>query len=88
MMTADELEGPWYFAGNNNGIMLDASWDSSLWTYKAQSGINNPAFLKIKDKYYIYFNCITQPHAKVTHNYGCAVADKLEGAFIKYVMRR
>ncbi|GKG73536.1 hypothetical protein DXA15_13800 [Parabacteroides sp. AM58-2XD] len=81
MMTADELEGPWHFAGNNNGIMLDASWDSSLWTYKAQSGINNPAFLKIKDKYYIYFNCIIQPHAKVTHNYGCAVADKLEGPY-------
>lgn len=81
MMTADELDGPWLFAGNNKGIMLDASPDPSHWTHNAKIGVCNPAFLKIRDKYYIYFSCITQPHAKANHSYGYAVADKLEGPY-------
>lgn len=81
MMTSKELEGPWTFAGKNDGIMLDHSSDPSEWTYYAKSGVNNPALLKIKDKYYLYFNCITKPHAKASNNYGCAVADKLEGPY-------
>lgn len=81
MMTADELEGIWRFAGNENGIMLDASSDPSHWTYNAKIGVCNPAFLKIKNKYYIYFSCITKPHAQASHSYGYAVADKLEGPY-------
>ena len=84
MMTADELDGPWSFAGNNDGIILDASSDPSEWTYYAKTGVNNPAFLKIKGKYYVYFNCSTQPHVKVRNNYGYAVADKLEGPYKLY----
>lgn len=81
MMTADELDGPWCFAGKENGILLDASCDPSHWTYNAKIGVCNPAFLKIKEKYYIYFSCITQPHALANHSYGYAVADKLEGPY-------
>lgn len=81
MMTANELSGPWSFVGDN-GIIIDASTDSSHWTYKAKFGVYNPAFLKIKNKYYIYFNCITTDHAKACHSYGCAVADNLEGPYV------
>ena len=81
MMTADDLNGPWSFAGNDNGIMLDPSTDPSHWTHNAFIGVCNPAFLKIKNKYYIYFSCITQPHAKASHSYGYAVAEKLEGPY-------
>ncbi len=81
MMTAETIDGPWRFAGSNGGIMLDASTDSSHWTYGALIGVCNPAFLKIKDKYYIYFSCITKPHAQASHSYGYAVADQLEGPY-------
>ena len=53
MMVADSLNGPWRFAGKN-GIMVEASTDSTHWTSKNVMGVCNPAFLKIKDKYYIY----------------------------------
>ena len=81
MMTAEDLNGPWLFAGKNQGIMLDASSDPTHWTYGAKIGVCNPAFLKIENKYYIYFSCITKSHAEADHSYGYAVADQLEGPY-------
>lgn len=77
MMVADSLNGPWRFAGKN-GIMVEASTDSTHWTSKNVMGVCNPAFLKIKDKYYIYYSCIVKPHPQASHSYGYAVADNLE----------
>lgn len=78
MMIADELEGPWRFAGKD-GIMVDPSTDPDHWTYNAVIGVYNPAFLKIKNKYYIYYNSGTPEHMK--SKYGYAVSDKLEGPY-------
>ena len=50
MMIADRLEGPWRFAGDNGGIMVDPSDDPAHWTYNAAIGADNPAFLKIGKK--------------------------------------
>lgn len=78
MMIADELEGPWRFAGKN-GIMVDPSNTPGHWTYNAAIGVCNPAFLKIEDNYYIYFNCGTPEQLK--SKYGYAVSTKLEGPY-------
>ena len=80
MMVADSLNGPWRFAGKD-GIMVEASTDSTHWTSKNVMGVCNPAFLKIKDKYYIYYSCIVKPHPQASHSYGYAVADNLEGPY-------
>ncbi len=78
MMIADNIEGPWRFAGNN-GIIAERSNDPNHWTYKAAIGADNPAFLKIGKKYYYYFKCGTPEHMKA--KYGYAVADNLEGPY-------
>jgi hypothetical protein len=79
MMIADRLEGPWRFAGTNSGLMVQPSKDPAHWTYNAAIGADNPAFLKIGSKYYIYFKCGTPEQMKA--KYGYAVADRLEGPY-------
>lgn len=79
MMVADELDGPWRFAGKNGGIMVAASEDSTHWTYRAAIGADNPAFLKIGKRYYIYYKCGTPEHMKA--KYGYAVSKRLEGPY-------
>ncbi|ANI88323.1 hypothetical protein A9P82_02790 [Arachidicoccus ginsenosidimutans] len=80
MMIADNINGPWRFAGNNKGIMVEPSKDPSHWTYNAAIGADNPAFLKIGKKYYIYYKCGTPEQMKA--KYGYAVSDKLEGPYV------
>lgn len=79
MMVADNLEGPWRFAGYRGGIMVEASDVPGHWTYQAAIGADNPAFLKIEGKYYIYYKCGTPEHMKA--KYGYAVSGKLEGPY-------
>lgn len=81
MVTADSVYGPWHFAGDNDGIMVETSNDPGHWTYGSQTGIgtDNPAFLKIGDKYYIYFKSGTP--AQMDAKYGYAVSDSLEGPY-------
>ena len=80
MMIADSIDGPWHFAGENGGIMVEAQDDDpSHWTYQAAIGADNPAFLKIGDKYYIYYKCGTPSHMDA--KYGYAVSDQLEGTY-------
>lgn len=73
MMIADDINGPWRLAGANGGIMVSASTNPEHWTYKAAIGADNPAFLKIKKKYYIYYKCGTPEQLKA--KYGYAVSD-------------
>ena len=75
----DRLEGPWRFAGDNGGIMVDPSDDPAHWTYNAAIGADNPAFLKIGKKYYIYYKCGTPNHMDA--KYGYAVSERLEGPY-------
>lgn len=79
MMVADDINGPWRFAGENNGIMVSASKNPEHWTYQAAIGADNPAFLKIGKKYYIYYKCGTPK--QLDAKYGYAVSDKLEGPY-------
>jgi hypothetical protein len=79
MATANKLEGPWTFAGSQ-GVVVEPSKDPNHWTYRAAIGADNPAFLKIGSKYYIYFKCGTPEQMKA--KYGYAVSDKLEGPYV------
>jgi predicted GH43/DUF377 family glycosyl hydrolase len=81
MMIADKIEGPWRFAGGKDGVMVEASKDSTHWTYKSALGTDNPAFMKIGQKYYIYFKA-GMPK-QLSARYGYAVSDKLEGPYVK-----
>ncbi|WP_256009429.1 glycoside hydrolase family protein [Desertivirga xinjiangensis] len=80
MMIADDINGPWRFGGKNEGIMVTRSSDPNHWTYRAAIGADNPAFLKIGKKYYIYYKCGTPEHMKA--KYGYAVSDKIEGPYV------
>lgn len=82
MMVADAIDGPWHFAGDNGGIMVECQDDDpDHWTYHGAIGADNPAFLKIGDKYYIYFKSGTP--GQMESKYGYAVSDKLEGPYTK-----
>lgn len=80
MMVANKLDGPWHFAGDKGGIVIEESKDPRHWTYKGAIGTDNPAFLKIGKKYYIYFKSGTP--GQMESKYGYAVADKLEGPYV------
>lgn len=79
MMIADDINGPWRFAGKEDGLVVKNSDDPNHWTYNGVIGADNPAFMKIGNKYYIYFKSgmPTQRTAK----YGYAVADNIEGPY-------
>lgn len=79
MMIADRLEGPWRFAGDKGGIIIQNSNDPKHWTYHGAIGVDNPAFMKIGKKYYVYFKSGTP--GQMESKYGYAVADKLEGPY-------
>ncbi len=79
MMIADNINGPWRFAGNNNGTVLAPSADPQHWTYNSPTGVNNPDILKIGKKYYIYFKGVVAWPTRT--RYGYAVSDHLEGPY-------
>ncbi len=81
MRVADKLEEPWHFAGGKDGVMVEASKDSTHWTYHSALGTDNPAFMKIGKKYYIYFKA-GMPK-QLSARYGYAVSDNLEGPYVK-----
>jgi hypothetical protein len=80
MMIANNLNGPWKFVGDKGGIIVQTSDDPTHWTYNGAIGADNPAFLKIGKKYYIYFKSGTPDQMK--SKYGYAVADNLEGPYV------
>jgi hypothetical protein len=79
MAIAQKLEGPWTFAGDR-GVVVQPSKDPHHWTYQAAIGVDNPAFLKIGKKYYIYFKSGMPEQMKA--KYGYAVSDQLEGPYV------
>jgi hypothetical protein len=79
MMIADDINGPWRFAGKDNGLMVKNSEDPQHWTYQGAIGTDNPAFMKIGNEYYIYFKSGTPK--QLDAKYGYAVSDNLEGPY-------
>ena len=53
MAISTSLYGPWKKV-NVNGQILNAM-DPSKWNYQSKNGVVNPAFLVVKDKFYLYF---------------------------------
>jgi hypothetical protein len=79
MMIADNLNGPWKFSGDKGGIVVQESNDPHHWTYHGAIGTDNPAFMKIGKKYYIYFKSGTP--GQMESKYGYAVSSKLDGPY-------
>lgn len=50
MMVADRLEGPWRFAGKDNGLVAAGSKAPDHRTYNSVIGTDNPAFMKTGKK--------------------------------------
>ena len=74
MMTADSVNGPW----SEPKQVLKPSPDPDHWTYQAGTGVSNPAFVKFKGKYYLYFKAASKEGMR----YGVAIAEKLEGPYV------
>lgn len=82
---SDSLNGPW---ARPDKPLLEAgdvgAWDDHCTT--------NPAFIKHNDKYWLYYKSwntkdyetSTHPTIRGNRKYGLAIADKLEGPYIKY----
>ncbi|MCK5835369.1 MAG: glycoside hydrolase family protein [Lentisphaeria bacterium] len=74
--TADQLEGPWTFSG----IVLQRITGNSPLTAHSSVGVSNPAFIKVGNKYHLYFKYKSKVHGK--GGYGVAVANALEGPYV------
>ena len=72
MMIADSVNGPW-----SEPKQVLAPSKRKHWTRNSGNGVCNPAFVKFKGKYMIYYK---SNGAK----YGVAIADKLEGPYIHH----
>jgi hypothetical protein len=73
LMTAESVNGPW----SEPKQVLAPSKDRNHWTHRSGNGVTNPAFVKYREKYYLYYK-------SNKHKYGVAVADKLEGPYVHH----
>jgi len=75
MLIADKIEGPW----RQVGVVVHPSETPGTATYKSKRGTCNPAFIKVGDKYHIYFKYIDASAPK--GSYAVATSDHLEGPY-------
>lgn len=74
MLFSKSLYGPWLKAGSD-GLIFQASADSTFWNFKASNGVNNPAFYQHPNgKYYLYFK-------STGGKMGVAIADSIKGPY-------
>jgi len=69
--------GPWKKVGKD-GMILSAN-DATKWNYESANGVVNPAFLKVKNKFYLYFKTRSK---KEGLKYGLAISKKLKGPYV------
>lgn len=67
--------GPWEKVGKDGQILNTEN--STKWNFNSANGAVNPAFLVVKDKYYLYFKTSDNDGVK----YGLATASNLEGPY-------
>jgi hypothetical protein len=87
LATADNLYGPW---NRPDEPLLDVSKEEDAWDNHCTS---NPSFLKHPNgQYWLYYKSwntaeyenYTDPKVRGNRKYGLAIADKLEGPYVKY----
>lgn len=87
LATADNLYGPW---NRPDAPLLDVSKEEDAWDNHCTS---NPSFLKHPNgQYWLYYKSwntaeyenYTDPKIRGNRKYGLAIADKLEGPYVKY----
>ena len=78
-MTAPSPDGPWSFV-SDNGIVLRPSENPKDWYYRGVTGVDNPAFMKYNEKYWLFFKS-GMAHDGSMH-YGYAVSDSLGEPYV------
>ncbi len=79
MMVAESPEGPWKKLGDD-GLILEAPADSTIWSFASVVGVNNPALFAHPDgRYFLYYKAMKEGDVR---RMGVAIADKLEGPYI------
>lgn len=83
MAVSESINGPWKLVGDN-GIVVRRSTIEGTPTFGSKLGVCSPAFLKVGDKYCIYFihNDATTATINRSGTFALAIADKLEGPYI------
>lgn len=77
-MAAQNPEGPWRFI-TGDGIVLRPEREPAHWAYDGITGVDNPAFMKYKNQYWLFFKS-GAAHDGSMH-YGYAVSDRLGGPY-------
>lgn len=77
-MVSDSPYGAWKFM-TDDGIVLRPSEKESDWTYHGVTGVDNPAFIRYNDRYWLFFKA-GQKYDGSMH-YGYAISDKLGGPY-------
>lgn len=82
LVYSKSLYGPWKKAGNK-GMILEASQDSTHWTYGSGLGVDNPSITKIDEKIVVYFKAKTEEIVGQTGKarYSYALAENIEGPY-------
>lgn len=80
MAIADSPNGPWKLVGDKDGLILERpTTQPELWCNKSRCGVNNPALIKVGDKYHLYFKAMSEKQGP--RRYGVAIADKITGPY-------
>lgn len=82
LVYSKSLYGPWKKAGEN-GMILEASQDSTHWTYGSGLGVDNPCLTEIDGKVVVYFKAKTEEIEGTTGKarYSYATAENIEGPY-------
>ncbi|MCT4647995.1 MAG: glycoside hydrolase family protein [Carboxylicivirga sp.] len=83
LVYSKSLYGPWKKAGNN-GMIIEASQDSTHWTYKSGLGVDNPCLTEINGEIVVYFKAKTEEIEGHTGKakYSYAKAKNIEGPYV------
>lgn len=83
LLLSKSLYGPWRKAGKD-GMILAPPTDSSNYNFNAGNGVNNPAFIQVEDKFYLYFKSNdTRKSSDWKPKMGLAIAENIEGPYVQ-----
>ncbi|MCT4590422.1 MAG: glycoside hydrolase family protein [Carboxylicivirga sp.] len=80
LVYSKSLYGPWKKAGKG-GMIIEASQDSSHWTFGSRLGVDNPCLTVIDSKPVVYFKATLEKAESKPAKYAYATAESIEGPY-------